>query len=99
MAHISRPEFNHRLTLFRGIVEHNLDLFLSPEWGGFGGPVIFQGCPKLMCHLASSGALCKAHQEELIEVDDTLIETMKENRASAQIRFLNARAVLEELPP
>jgi hypothetical protein len=99
MAQLSRPEFDHRLGLFRGIVEHNLDLFLSPKWGGFKGPVIFQGCPKLFCHLATNPALCKAHQDELVQVDQTLIETLKEHPSANQLRFLDARSTLDELPP
>lgn len=99
MAHLSKSQFNYRLGLFRGIVAHNLDLFLSPEWGGFKGPVIFQGCPKLFCHLAANPALCKAHQDELIEVDQGLVATLKEHSSSNQLRFLDARQTLEELPP
>jgi hypothetical protein len=99
MAHLSKSQFDYRLGLFRGIVAHNLDLFLSPQWGGFKGPVIFQGCPKLFCHLAANPALCKAHQEELIEVDQALVTTLKEHPSANQLRFLDARQTLEELPP
>jgi len=99
MAQLSRSDFDYRLGLFQGIVKHNLDLFLSPEWGGFTGPVIFQGCPKLFCHLATNPALCKAHQDELIQVDQALMDTLKEHPSAKQLRFLDARSTLEELPP
>merc|ERR1719316_99544 len=99
MAQLSKSQFDYRLGLFRGIVAHNLDLFLSPQWGGFKGPVVFQGCPKLFCHLATNPALCKEHQDELIQVDQALVETLKAHPSANQLRFLDARSTLEELPP
>lgn len=99
MTAFNQTGFERRLALWKEVVTHNMDMFTDPKFGAYDGPIILQGCPKLMCSLAPDSATCKRHQDDLYRVDDALREVVKRHPSSSHIRFLDIREALENLPP